>query len=135
MPTDGNPPSSKPGTAPTINDGLPPLPGIDTVEGLRRMMNKTSLYEHVLREFHQRFRNEAAQIRAALATGDVESAGRRAHSAKGLAGSVGAGELQAAAHELETGIKSGSTDLATRLERFEGALHTVIDGIAAGYRL
>jgi HPt (histidine-containing phosphotransfer) domain-containing protein len=112
---------------------LPALPGIDTVAGLRRMLNKTALYERVLREFHQRCRDEALHLRAALAAGDLESAGRRAHSAKGLAGSIGAGELQAAAGDLEMAIRHGSDDLEARLERFAQALQSVIAGIAAGY--
>lgn len=114
---------------------FPDLPGIDTVVGLRQMMNKAHLYERVLRDFHQRFRDEASAIRAALAAGDTETAQRRAHNTKGLAGSIGAGDLQGAALALETAIRDAAEDLPERLEAFAARLQTVIDGIAAGYRL
>lgn len=132
-PAETDPLSGKPAAAGTGE--LPALPGIDKVEGLRRMMNKTALYERVLRQFHQRFRDEARHIRAALAAGDLESAARRAHGAKGLAGSIGAGELQAAAGDLETAIRHGSDYLAARLDRFADTLQVVIAGIAAAYEL
>lgn len=135
MPAD-TPPSNRPSPAAAASaGGLPPLPGIDTTEGLRRMANKPALYERVLRDFHRRFCDEAAQIRAALAAGDIASATRRTHSAKGLAGTIGAAELQAAAHDLEAAIKAGSNEQEDRLNRFEAAQKLVIDGIAAGFGL
>lgn len=114
---------------------IPPLPGINVVAGMRRMMNKTHLYEKVLRDFHARFRAEKAQLEVALASGDLEDATRRAHSAKGLAGSIGAEDLQAAALALEMGIREGSGDLEVRLERFCAALAVVLESIAAAYGL
>lgn len=77
----------------TSTDGLPELPGIDKADGLKRMMNKTALYEKVLRDFHARFAGEPAAIRAAIASLDFATAERRAHSAKGLAATIGASQL------------------------------------------
>jgi len=110
---------------------FPELPGIDAGEGLRRMMNKTHLYERVLQDFHQRFSGETEHIRKALADGDREAAQRRAHSTKGLAGSIGAARLQASALALEKAIASGTGEVDALLADYDAALRQVIDGILA----
>ncbi len=116
----------------TTPEGLPDLPGIDTALGMKRMMNKVALYEKVLRDFHTRFADEAAQIRATWEDGDFTSAERRAHSTKGLAGTIGATALQAAALALELALKEGQAP-ADVYDRFTQELHVVIDGIATAF--
>ncbi|WP_412478460.1 PAS domain S-box protein [Azonexus sp. IMCC34839] len=113
-------------------EGLPELPGIDTALGMKRMMNKVALYEKVLRDFHNRFANEAAQIRATWEAGDFTAAERRAHSTKGLAGTIGATALQEAALALEYALKEGQAP-ADVYDRFAQELRTVIDGIAKAF--
>ena len=127
------PASGPAAAAATPGDGFPDLPGIDTAEGLRRMMNKSRLYERVLRDFHQRFRDEADHIRTALAAGDRDEARRRAHSTKGLAGSIGAVALQAAALRLEAAIADATDDQAAALAAYADELQRVIAGIARGF--
>jgi HPt (histidine-containing phosphotransfer) domain-containing protein len=117
----------------TSADGLPDLPGIDKADGLKRMMNKPALYEKVLRDFHARFMNEPKHIRAALAAGDFPSAERRAHSTKGLAGTIGALDLQNAAKELEKTLHNGEMPPDRVFAQFENELRTVIAGIARGF--
>ena len=119
----------------TDANGLPDLPGIDKADGLRRMMNKPKLYEKVLRDFHLRFCNEVTVIRTALAANDSETATRSAHSVKGLAGSIGAAPLQAAALALEISIREGSADIETPLSEFAERLQEVMAGLAAAYPL
>lgn len=114
------------------DDTFPALPGLDSIEGLRRMMGRPALYERVLRDFAQRFAERGEPIRAALAAGDPETAARLAHSAKGLAGSISAPDLQAAALTLETTIKQGE-DATAALAVFEAAMDTVLDGIRAAF--
>ena len=123
--------------APTAsNDAIfPPLPGIDTVDGLRRMMNKPRLYEKVLRDFHARFIDEVAAIQRALDAGDTEAAMRRAHSAKGLAGSIGAARLQSAALALEMALRGETRNAKDGLDEFATALKIVIDGIGSRFGL
>ncbi len=118
----------------TTPDGLPELPGIDRTLGMKRMMNKVALYEKVLRDFHGRFANEAAQIRATWESGDFASAERRAHSTKGLAGTIGATSLQEAALALEYALKEGKAP-ADVYDRFTEELRTVIDGIAQAFNI
>ena len=126
--------SQKLETAPmNTADGFPDLPGIDKADGLKRMMNKPSLYEKVLRDFHARFSNEPTHIRTALASGDFSTAERRAHSTKGLAGTIGAPALQHAAKELENTLHAGEIPSETTFTQFERELKTVIEGIACSF--
>ena len=117
----------------TPANGLPDLPGINTAEGLRRMMNKPSLYEKVLRDFHARFTDEAKAIRAAISAGDFSTAERRAHSTKGLAGTIGAVGLQNAALNLEQALHNGETTLESMFDQFENELGVVIGSIARAF--
>ena len=114
---------------------MPNLPGIDSEDGLRRMMHKATLYERVLRDFHTRFRDEAKAIRQMLDKGELTTAQRRAHSTKGLAGTIGAKGLQAAALALENALRLGTDDTEQRLSDFTQQLQIVIDGIADGFQL
>lgn len=114
-------------------DGLPDLPGIDKADGLKRMLNKPALYEKILRDFHARLIDAPQVIRATLASGDFVSAERHAHSAKGLAGTIGALDLQNAAMALEKALREGELPSEPVFGQFEQALRTVIDGIAVGF--
>jgi CheY-like chemotaxis protein len=103
-------------------DGLPDLPGIDKADGLRRMMNKPALYEKVLRDFHARFMTEPKVIREAMQAGDYATAERRAHSTKGLAGTIGALGLQNASKELELALRQGERPHDSLFQQFENEL-------------
>src|SRR5574343_853423 len=109
---------------------LPELPGIDKAEGLRRMMNKASLYEKVLRDFHARFCHETQTLRANIDSGDLATAERQAHSAKGLAGTIGAGQLQDLARDLELALHEGSPGVDEHFTRFKLDLERILAGIA-----
>jgi HPt (histidine-containing phosphotransfer) domain-containing protein len=117
----------------TAGDGLPDLPGIDKADGLRRMMNKPALYEKILRDFHARLIDTPQVIRTTLASGDFVGAERHAHSAKGLAGTIGALDLQNAATALEKTLRESEMPSEAVFAQFEQTLRTVIDGIATGF--
>jgi len=117
----------------TSVNSLPDLPGIDTADGLRRMLNKPALYERVLRDFHTRLIDSPQVIRTMLADGDFASAERQAHSAKGLAGTIGAVDLQNAAMVLEKVLHNGETPSEAVFAQFAQELTRVIDGIAVGF--
>ena len=129
-------PLKKQETSPmTSADGLPNLPGIDTADGLRRMMNKPSLYEKVLRDFHARFIDEAKAIQTAISAGDFRTAERRAHSTKGLAGTIGATGLQDAARALELALKEDQMAPTSTFDKFAQELSIVIGSIACGFNI
>ena len=86
----------------TETDALKAIPGLDVDAGLKRLMGKRDFYERMLRQFTTGEESQAvATIRARLAEGDRDTAERTAHSLKGVAGTLGATELQARAGELE----------------------------------
>ena len=120
------------GTGPARDeDGGQPLPdiaGLDTVTGLRRVQGKTRLYLSSLRKFAVGRRTIAGEIRGALDGNDWTTAERLAHTTKGLAGMIGADEIQRHAASLETAI----CDTAPReevdglLNALEGPLATLV---------
>jgi HPt (histidine-containing phosphotransfer) domain-containing protein len=99
---------------------------------MKYLMHKATLYEKVLRDFHARFRNQSQLISAALADGDIETARRYAHSTKGLAATIGATALNAAAYYLEQQLTKRE-HAESALKHFDSELHTVIQGIASGF--
>jgi HPt (histidine-containing phosphotransfer) domain-containing protein len=99
------------------------------------MMNKPKLYEKILCEFHNRYCEEGAKIRAAIATGNFEVAERRAHSTKGLSGSIGALSLMAIAGALEASLHACHAPSEEILQTFENELNIVVEGIRAGFGL
>jgi len=136
MPAEAAPPAPEVPPAPSASAGpsaFADLPGIDGTDGLRRMMNKTALYEKVLRDFATRFTGEAGRIRDALAAGERETAARLAHSLKGTGGTIGAKQLATLALELEQAIKENGDDQDARLGAFEAELERVLSGITAAF--
>jgi len=83
---------------------LTTLRGLDAAVGLRRVLGKKPLYISLLRKFVDGQRTVAGEIAAALDADDWGTAERLAHSLKGVAGSIGAGDLQAEAAKLEAVI-------------------------------
>ena len=80
------------------------IPGLDTANGLRRVLGKKELYLSMLRKFAASQQHVASEIVAALDAGDWSSAERLAHTLKSVAANIGAGELKSAAGLLETAI-------------------------------
>lgn len=117
---------------PSVSE-LPTLPGINSALGMKYMMHKAALYEKVLRDFHARFHNQSQLISNALASGDTEAARRYAHSTKGLAATIGATALNAAAYYLEQQLAAQGREVDRALKHFDSELHTVIQGIASGF--
>ena len=86
-------------------DPLAVIPGLDTKAALKRMLNKRPMYERLLRQFAAEQVGAVEKVRTELAAGDRASAERSAHTLKGMAGTLGAGELQQRAAKLEQKLK------------------------------
>jgi HPt (histidine-containing phosphotransfer) domain-containing protein len=112
---------------------LPPVDGLDSADGLRRVGGNNTLYVKLLRQFADQQGDAVGQIRAALATNDVESATRLAHTLKGVAGNLGAGEVQNAAAAVETRLRDGSPADATSqaLEQLAEVLDPLVKRLRA----
>ncbi|MDQ5906218.1 MAG: hypothetical protein QG590_699 [Pseudomonadota bacterium] len=118
---------------PSASTDFPTLPGIDTAEGLKRMMNKPAFYEKMLKSFHDRFINAPTTVREHLAAGRIEDARREAHSAKGVSASVSANHLREQALVLEKAIAAGQADVTMEIAAFSGALDEVLAGLRAQF--
>jgi two-component system sensor histidine kinase/response regulator len=113
-----------------VEDILPSeLPGISRASGLGRVGGNKQLYAKLLRKFRESQQNAVAGIRAALRSGDRETAGRLAHTVKGVSGNLGAESLYRAAAELEKAIKEGEENIDPLLTGFGSQLKIVMDGI------
>jgi CheY-like chemotaxis protein len=106
------------------------LDGVDVTDGLKRVAGNRTLYRNLLLKFLQSQEQAAEDIRAALAAGDGLRAERIAHTVKGVAGSIGAKELQAAAGTIETHLQQTDAPFPD-LSVFETALRRVISSIAS----
>jgi PAS domain S-box-containing protein len=91
------------------------IPGLDMALGLRRSSGKTALYLSLLRKFADAYRRFPGDTRALLERSDRAAAHRAMHSFKGVAGSVGATQLQDLAAQLEHAI--GSAQPRSRIEQ------------------
>jgi two-component system sensor histidine kinase/response regulator len=112
---------------------IPPVDGLDSADGLRRVGGNKKLYVKLLRQFASQQADAVGQIRAALATKDNESATRLTHTLKGVAGNLGAGPVQAAAAAVEKLLRDGSAADATApaLEQLAAVLEPLLDRLRA----
>src|SRR5215831_8199910 len=82
------------------------IDGIDTDGGLKRLGGKRERYESLLKKFATRQAGTVDAMRTALASGDVATAERDAHSLKGSAATLGADRVAEEAGKAEAAIKS-----------------------------
>ena len=110
---------------------LPELPGIDTQIGLAITQNNTRLYRRLLRKFSDSQRNFDQQFRNAEEDKDPEAPTRCAHTLKGVAGNIGATDVQAAANALEAACirLAVASELDSLLAKVMTALMPVISGL------
>lgn len=108
---------------------LPEVAGLDTADGVRRLGGNLQLYLNLLRQFVATEHDAPTRIREQLAAGDRAAAERSAHTIKGLAGSLGARGVQAAADQLERAVKEGAPPADALCDRLEGTLSPLLRGL------
>jgi len=84
------------------------VPGLDTADGIRRVLGRRDAYAALLRRFALGHADAIRDIRAALADGRRGDAERGAHTLKGVAGTIGARQLQREAGEVEVALRRGA---------------------------
>jgi two-component system sensor histidine kinase/response regulator len=87
---------------------LPTIAGLDTHDGVSRVGGNQKLYVKLLRDFAAQQKTAIERVREALEAGDVSTAERLAHTLKGVAGNIGAKDVQSAAGALERLIRDRS---------------------------
>ena len=122
------PPESTPDPPASAGGRLPDHLGeVDVLMALRRLEGDADLYRHLVADFVATEATSGARIGGALDAGDLELATRLAHTLRGLAAMVGAGELAARAAMLEKSLRAGNVDEGRQeLGNVEGRLREVV---------
>jgi signal transduction histidine kinase/CheY-like chemotaxis protein/HAMP domain-containing protein len=111
------------------------VPGLDAVQGLRRVAGNRSLYLRLLRQFVDGQAGAADAIAVHLSGGDRKQAEHVAHTVKGTAGNLAVLAVQDAAGAVEKALRAGRPSdaveplrlrLAQELERVVAALRPLI---------
>ena len=109
---------------------LPDLPGLDIKSGLSRVGGNYKLYKSLLVKFYKEYFETTKQIKKALQKEDMELGTRLAHIVKGVAGNLGAKDLQSASAEVETAIKNNNLEnIASLLDIFEQNIQSIMNGL------
>ncbi len=112
---------------------IPIIDGLDTKDGIARVAGNQTLYIKLLRQFMAQQAFASNQVAEALSANDWLTAERTAHTVKGVAGNLGARELQQIAASLEKAIaaKSPPNVLETTRRNFTLALDDFITRLRA----
>ncbi|WP_263078775.1 response regulator [Endozoicomonas sp. Mp262] len=106
------------------------LPGVNQVDGLGRVRNKSELYNRLLVSFYHDHQDDVNKLQKALAEGSWQSARFIAHTIKGTAGNLGADRLYEAAARVENAVRTHFTlpDEAM-ISEFVRAFDEVMEGL------
>jgi HPt (histidine-containing phosphotransfer) domain-containing protein len=108
------------------------LPGIDVEAGLQRVGGNPNLFRKLLGEFYVDHGEDISAIRSALDQDDNNTAQRLAHTIKGVAATIGAGELNLKAEEVESAIKQNDMGNINELvEQLALVMAPVLNGLSA----
>ncbi len=122
-------------TEPATREGsnLPKIRGLNVSDGLARVAGKKKLYIELLKRFLDGNEDAASRIEEALSYEYRTLAERLAHTAKGVAGNIGAHEVQAIAAELEGSIRQNDPPEQTFqiLRRFASTMEQLITELRA----
>jgi two-component system sensor histidine kinase/response regulator len=106
------------------------LAGIDIKSGLSRVSGNERLYRSLLVKFYNGYSDSTNQIKDALSKEDLELGTRLAHTVKGVAGNLGAKDLQATSAEVEAAIKNGTLEkIDSLLDTFQQNIKSIMNGL------
>ena len=122
--------SNVPSDPPPAPTGLTGIAGVDTEDGLRRVGGNLRLYRAMLQQYADSQGTSPAELRAALAAGDVKTAERLAHTLKGVSATLGIKAASAAAAVVEDRLRHGGLQgIDYHLATLEQTTEAVIAGI------
>ena len=113
---------------------LPEIAGVNQGDGLKRVAGNRRLYRDLLGQFAAKQGDAAAQISAALESGDRQLAERIAHTVKGVAGNIGITQIQSAAQKLEKAIREQESGVTGLLDDFARLMSAQAQAIAQALR-
>ena len=87
------------------------LTSFDVNSALLRVVGNQTLYLEILKKFEKNYSNFKGTVEKLALSADMQTLERQIHTLKGVAGNVGANEIQSLAQIIETKIKSGENIL------------------------
>ncbi len=106
------------------------LPGLNLDEGLNRLGGSWDIYIRILQEFKSQYMGFPKEFRGLVGNESLVDARRSAHSLKGVAGNIAAGDLMLAAKSLESAVLEGQRDRILRvLSLVEASLSVVMESV------
>jgi two-component system sensor histidine kinase/response regulator len=113
-----------------IDINFPELPGISVKLGLRNVRGNIKLYKKLLNKFYRNHSTVADDIKIALDMDDIKTAIHLAHSIKGVAGNLGAKDLQQRAADLEMTLSKRRTqNVKDLIDNFTNSLRIMLNSI------
>ncbi|MGE5492340.1 MAG: PAS domain S-box protein [Actinomycetota bacterium] len=100
-----SPPAAPDTGSDDVRERLAAIPGLDVDFGLASVRGRLPSYLRLLAKYAESHGDDAAQVRATLAAGDLPVAQRLVHSLKGASGTLGVKVVQSAAAALELAIR------------------------------
>jgi len=111
---------------------MPVLAGIDSALGLRHVAGNSTLYLQLLDRFRASQRSAADEIRNDFEAGRHDAACKRAHTLRGVAGNIGARDLQAMAQAVEESLRGELQEpvkMAQRIASLESTLAAALHAL------
>ncbi|MDN3653552.1 PAS domain S-box protein [Thalassotalea ponticola] len=104
---------------------------IDRQDGLNRTLNDATLYHKLLVKFHQNQQHTDHQLQQLIDDNNLTEVQRLLHTLKGLAGNIGAHQLQQQAEQLERFASTCDDCSQLNIDALRQALRDVLTEIAA----
>lgn len=106
--------------------------GINTAEGIARLMGNEQLYDELLHQFYRDYQNCYPRIVSTINSGDFEALHFLIHNLKSVSGTLGAAALSSAAARIEQMIQQQQTgQMEEVVETLQHELQLVIQGLEA----
>ncbi|WP_341676816.1 PAS domain S-box protein [Niveibacterium sp. SC-1] len=112
------------------DDAFPDIPGIDRERAAKRLGQDRAMFMSLLELFVEDNAQAIEQVRAELAAGDREAAGRRVHTLSSNAGFLCANDLMEAARQAESAIAAGESALDPLLDSIAEQIAALIEASA-----
>ena len=109
-------------------------PAFNVADAMGRLMNNKNLYKKLLDKFEAGYADYDKQLVEAVNAQNFELGIHLAHTMKGLAGNLGAEDLQAASLKVENLCKQGepSPEFVPALDLFVAELARALEAIRGG---
>ncbi len=114
-----------------VQEKIPELPGVNITAGLATTQGNHKLYRKLLLKFRDSETDFVEQFRKAQIDDDPQAASRHAHTLKGVAGNIGAKDVQRAAEALEFACRENmaSDEIDLLLNNVASALSPMLAGL------